>query len=235
MKLKKINKYTYPEEATENFDGANFHIRYCLSFLKKYLKGDILEVGAGRGSFTRNYYNDKINFLILTERDKKNILDLNLKFKNNKRVKVKNIFIKNIKQKFDVILYFHVLEHIKNDLLEIKQATKKLKKNGILIILSPAHQKLYSNLDKIVGHFRRYQKDFFLQKFNELKLIRLRFLDTSGYFLYYLNKVFFKKDGYPSKFKIFIWDKIFTPISIIADFILGYKVGKCILAIYRKY
>ena len=101
--------------------------------------------------------------------------------------------------------------------------------------MSPAHQKLYSNLDKIVGHFRRYQKDFFLQKFNELKLIRLRFLDTSGYFLYYLNKVFFKKDGYPSKFKIFIWDKIFTPISIIADFILGYKVGKCILAIYRKY
>lgn len=235
MKLNKENKYTYPEEVTKIFDGANFHIRYCLSFLKKYLKGDLLEVGAGCGSFTRNYYNNKINSLILTERDKKNILDLNLKFKNDKRIKVKNIYIKNIKKKFDVILYLHVLEHIKNDLLEIKQATKKIKKNGILIIMSPAHQKMYSNLDKSVGHYRRYHKDFFLQKFNELKLIELRYLDSSGYILYYLNKVFFKKDDYPSKFKIFIWDKFFTPISIIADFILGYKVGKCILAIYKKY
>ena len=34
----------YPETATETFDNANFHIRYCLSFMKKYIKGDILEI-----------------------------------------------------------------------------------------------------------------------------------------------------------------------------------------------
>ena len=44
----------YPEIATERFDNANFHIKYCLSIIKKYIKGDILEVGAGCGSFTRN-------------------------------------------------------------------------------------------------------------------------------------------------------------------------------------
>ena len=55
MKLKNNNKYIYPEEVTENFHGANFHIRYCLSFLKKYLTGDILEVEAGCGSFARSY------------------------------------------------------------------------------------------------------------------------------------------------------------------------------------
>ena len=27
----------------------------------------------------------------------------------------------------------------------------------------PAHQKIYSNLDKEVGHFRRYEADFFKQ------------------------------------------------------------------------
>ena len=51
---------TYPSEATERFDSANFHIKYCLHFLKKYLSGNILEVGAGCGSFTKNYYNKKI-------------------------------------------------------------------------------------------------------------------------------------------------------------------------------
>jgi hypothetical protein len=55
-----------------------------------------------------------------------------------------------------------------------------------------------------------------------------------GYILYYLNKIFFKKENYPSKLKIFIWDKIFTPMSFIIDFITLYKFGKCILAIYKK-
>ena len=36
----------------------------------------------------------------------------------------------------------------------------KLKKNGYLIIMVPAHQKIYSNLDKEVGHFRRYEVNF---------------------------------------------------------------------------
>ena len=70
--MSKKNNYTYPEKITENFDTANFHIKYCLSFIKKYLRGDILEVGAGCGSFTRNYFSDRIDSLTLTEKDNLN-------------------------------------------------------------------------------------------------------------------------------------------------------------------
>ena len=59
----------YPKTATERFDDANFHIKYCLSTVKKYIKGDILEVGAGCGSFTRNYHNNDIKNITLTETD----------------------------------------------------------------------------------------------------------------------------------------------------------------------
>ena len=34
----------YPETATERFDNANFHIKYCLSIIKKYIKGDVLKL-----------------------------------------------------------------------------------------------------------------------------------------------------------------------------------------------
>ena len=44
-----------------------------------------------------------------------------------------------------------------------------------------------------------------------------------GYFLYYLNKFFFKNEVYPSKLKIFIWDKLFTPLTVIADFLFRAK------------
>ena len=224
----------YPEVVTERFDNANFHINYCLKFIKKYIKGNVLEVGAGCGSFTRNYINQKIHSITLTELDDKNILDLKKSFASNSRVRITKNSIYNIKQKFDTIIYLHVLEHIKNDKEEIEEASKKLNQNGTLIIMVPAHQKIYSNLDKAVGHFRRYEKEFFKRDFNQLKIFNIKFLDSMGYFLYYLNKLFFKKEVYPSKLKIFIWDKLFTPLSIVADFIFRYKFGKCILAIYKK-
>ena len=225
---------TYPKVVTERFDNANFHINYCLKFIKKYLKGDILEVGAGCGSFTKNYLNKSINSVTLTELDKKNILDLKKKFKKNTNIKILNKTIEEVNEKFDSIIYLHVLEHIKNDEQEILNATKRLNKNGFLIIMVPAHQKIYSNLDRAVGHFRRYEIEFFNKNFKSLKKINIKFLDTMGYFLYLFNKFFFKKEVYPSKFKIFIWDKIFTPLTIIVDFIFRYRFGKCILVIYKK-
>jgi phospholipid N-methyltransferase len=224
----------YPKVVTERFDNANFHINYCLKFINKYLRGNILEVGAGCGSFTKNYFNKNLKSVTLTEADETNFFNLKKKFSSNKKIKISKKGIKQIEGKFDTIIYLHVLEHIKNDLNEIKEATKKLNKNGHLVIMVPAHKKIYGNLDKAVGHFRRYEISFFKKGFKSLEKINIKFLDTLGYFLYYLNKLIFKKEVYPSKIKIFIWDKVFTPLTVLIDFIFGYKYGKCILAIYRK-
>jgi SAM-dependent methyltransferase len=224
----------YPEIVTERFNGANFHINYCLKFINKYLTGSILEVGAGCGSFTKHYLNKKITSITLTELDQTNILNLNKNFDSYTNIKIIKKKINEIDEKFDAIIYLHVLEHIKDDQNEIYEASKRLKNNGILIIMVPAHQKMYSNLDKAVGHFRRYEIDFFKKKFKFLELSNIKFLDSMGYLLYYLNKLFFKKEVFPSKLKIFIWDKLFTPVSIIVDFVFRYKFGKCILAVYKK-
>lgn len=132
-------------------------------------------------------------------------------------------------------MYLNVLEHIRDDKKEIIIALSKLKKNGYLIVLVPAHNNLYSNFDKAVGHFRRYEISFFHSlKFNNAKVIKCYFLDSVGYFLYFLNKLFFKKETYPSYFKIFLWDRIFTPISVFLDSILLKKFGKNILYVLKK-
>ena len=184
--------------------------------------------------FTRNYFSDRIDSLTLTEKDNLNYIELSKKYRENSKVKVYKEPINNLKQKYDVILYLHVLEQIKDDNKEVEEAIHKLNENGFLIIMVPAHQKMYSNLDKVVGHYRRYDINFFQKEINSTKLVNLKFLDSTGYFLYKINNLIFKKEKFPSKLKIFIWDKLFTPLSIIIDFILMYKFGKCILAIYKK-
>ena len=224
----------YPHTATERFDDAKLWINYIIKITKIYIGKNSLEVGAGCGSFTKSYINF-IEKLTLTEADNRNFKDLKEKFSDYKNIKIiKSDNVKKIKGSFDTIIYFNVLEHIKKDNVEIANAAKKLKKNGYLIFLVPAHQSLYGNLDKIAGHHKRYDINFFNKKRVNLKIIVNKYLDSLGYFLYFFNRSFFKKEIYPSKFKIFLWDKIFVPITIIVDFFIFYKFGKNILCIYKK-
>jgi SAM-dependent methyltransferase len=222
----------YQGKELENFDLASFWRKYIYFQIKSFLRNDILEVGAGIGSFTK-HYKDSFNRITLIEPDKYNFKKLKKNIKD-KNIKILNTSIKKTRKKFNCILYMNVMEHIKNDEKEINLALDKLYKNGFLIILVPAHQKLYTAFDKAVGHYRRYSANFFEKNFKNSILKKLIFLDFFGYFLYFFNNLFFKKKIYPSKFKILIWDKIFTPISIIVDFLIIYKFGKNILCVYQK-
>ena len=51
-------KENYPQIALERFDNANLWIKYIILQIKKYLKDNIVEVGAGCGSFTSSYMNN---------------------------------------------------------------------------------------------------------------------------------------------------------------------------------
>ena len=224
----------YPEIALERFDKANLWIKYVIFKIRKFLKDDVLEVGAGCGSFTQSYMKN-FNSITLTDMDNNSYNLLKKNFINEKNVNVIKSQIKQIDKKFNTILYFNILEHVKEDKLEIKTALEKLNNKGYLIILVPAHQKIYSKLDKAVGHYKRYDMDFFKKnRFENSKIVKLYFLDVFGYLLYYANKIFFKEETYPSNWKIFIWDKIFTPITIILDALIGYRFGKNIMCIIRK-
>ena len=224
----------YPRTATERFDKADIWIKYVVFKIKNYIKGNVVEIGAGCGSFSRQYLKYGESKITLNDADKDNIRDLKEKSSNEDKVNVTEKNLKDLNEKFDTIIYFNVLEHIKEDDAEIKLSLEKLNTGGHLIILVPAHQKLYGNLDKAVGHYRRYDIDYFKKKFLNSELVYLSHIDTLGYFLYFLNKIFFKKEVFPTKLKIFLWDKLFTPATILVDFILRYKYGKNILCIYKK-
>ena len=224
----------YPGKELENFDLATIWRKYIYFLIKKYIKGSVLEVGAGIGSFTNNYSSLENNSITLTEIDNNNYKILKERFKNRNYFFYQSV-TKELKGKFNTIMYLNVLEHIEKDTVEINDALEKLDDNGYLIILVPAHNKLYSKFDEAVGHFKRYEIDYFNKlKLNNAVIEKTFFLDCMGYLLYYINGVFFKEDVYPSKLKILIWDKIFTPITFFLDKILNYKFGKNLLCVIKK-
>jgi len=224
----------YPGKELENFDKAYFWRNYVHLCIKKFIGKKILEIGAGIGSFAKTYIRDDLN-VTLSEIDDSNYQALKKIFSSQKNVKVENKLISQFSETFDTILYSSVLEHIQDDKREILNAIEKLTNGGHLIICVPAHNYMYSNFDKEIGHFRRYEMNFF----DKLDLINANvkkrfFIDSFGQLIYFLNKLIFSKEVYPSKLKIFFWDKIFVPITYIIDFFLFYKFGKNIICIIQK-
>jgi len=109
-----------------------------------------------------------------------------------------------------------------------------LKKNGYLIISVPAYQAFYSEFDKSVGHFKRYnKKDFFqFEKKTKLKIEKLAYYDSMGFLFLVLNKILSLKQT-NLKNKIFLWN-LLIPLSKLIDFLTFNKFGKSLLCVFKK-
>ena len=216
----------------DHFDSASNFREYQISLIKKFIKGKFIEVGAGKGGLVP-FYKNLAKEITLLEPEKKLYKVLKKKY-ISKKIKIKNQTIKSINKKFDTIIYYDVLEHIKNDLGEIKNAKKKLSKQGCLIFSVPAYQSFYSSFDKYVGHYRRYNKKNFikLNKKAGLKIEKLVYYDSIGFLFLVLNKIFSIKQT-NLKNKIYIWN-LLMPISKIIDFLTFNKFGKSLLCVFRK-
>ena len=227
-----MKKIQYKGFELDHFDSASNFRKYQISLITKFIKGKFLEVGAGKGGLIP-FYKKLVKDITIIEPEKKlfNILKKNYL---NKKIKIKNQTIKSIKEKYDTIIYYDVLEHIKNDLNEIKFATKKLNKNGYLIFSVPAYQTFYSSFDKSVGHHKRYNKQDFLEleKKTGLKIEKLAYYDSMGFLFLVLNKVFFLKQN-NLKNKIYLWN-LLMPVSKIIDFFTFNIFGKSLLCVFKK-
>ena len=227
-----MKKIHYDGFELDHFDSASNFRKYQILLINKFIKGKFLEVGAGKGGLIP-FYKKLLKDITIIEPEKKLFKLLKKKYLN-KKIKIKNQTINNIVRKYNTIIYYDVLEHIKNDLQEVTSAEKRLKKNGHLIFSVPAYQFFYSSFDKSVGHFKRYNKQDFikLEKKTGLKIKKLAYYDSMGFFFLVLNKIFSLKQT-NLKNEIYLWNFL-MPISRFIDFFTFNKFGKSLLCVFKK-
>jgi len=83
-------------------------------------------------------------------------------------------------ESFDFVSALDVLEHIKDDELAMSEMSRILKKNGIAVITVPHRMKYYTNQDRIIGHYRRYDTDQIISNFNKFNLRNLKTFGVYG-------------------------------------------------------
>ncbi|MCK9637755.1 MAG: class I SAM-dependent methyltransferase [Methylobacter tundripaludum] len=87
-----------------------------------------------------------------------------------------------VDHKFDVMLLADVLEHIEDDHAAMQWVADHLKPGGLAFITVPAHMHLWSEMDEVVHHFRRYSKNALLDTVNsKLTIEKLSFYNAILY------------------------------------------------------
>ena len=211
---------------------------YWFSIISPLIGQSVLEVGAGIGTTAKLFSDAKVKKWIAIEPDLSLVNRIKkdfeyTKYPNNFEIHAKTSKSFSSKYKFDTILYIDVLEHIKDDKDELDIISKLLIPGGRIIILSPAHNFLYSPFDLSIGHFRRYnRKSLLAVKPKGFKVEKIYYLDSVGMLASLGNKLFLKSK-LPSTRQIQFWDKGLIPISCILDRLVLHMIGKTIIGVFQ--
>jgi SAM-dependent methyltransferase len=234
-----MSNLSYQGSELELFEKAENWKAYYRNLIKDYLGQEVLEVGAGIGATTRMLCSRKQTRWLCLEPDPamadrlKSLIDTH-ELPSNSQVKIGVVADLQPQEMFDTIIYIDVLEHIENDREELKTTCAHLKPGGFLVVLSPAHQSLYTPFDEAIGHHRRYNKQTLSAVIPEsLERIELKYLDSVGAIASLGNR-FVLRSNLPSARQLAVWDKLMIPLSRVVDPLLGYRAGKSIIGVWRK-
>ena len=231
-------KYVYSgKKELENSDKflKNYNSEVVKLFFNHFeSKGSkILDFGAGIGTLSTLY--EKMSGI------KPACVEIDLenrKFLKSKGFLVfKSIF--NSKSNFDAVFSSNVLEHIENDQKTLDDIYKKLNKDGLLFLFLPAFEILYSDMDKKVGHFRRYSMQDIKKKLEKakFKIVSSSYLDSLGFFASFAMKIigYNENKGIGSPKSLKFYDKYIIPISFFLDRIgLRFFFGKNLILLAKK-
>src|SRR3989339_1038841 len=138
-------------------------LKWMAEVVKPYIGNNVLEIGAGIGNMTK-YFIPRKKYVV-SDINNDYLEYLKNYVKNKPYVDVKRVDLSSqndfvsIKGAFDTVICLNVLEHIEDDGAALKNIYSSLSVGGRAIILVPQGEWLYSSLDEVVGHTRRYSPE----------------------------------------------------------------------------
>ena len=220
------------------FAAATNWKQYWRSHIVPFVGGDVAEVGAGVGSNTELLCNsDRVRQWTCLEPDPRLANRLREALRGGAgRCAIVVGTLEDVADddRFDSVVYIDVLEHIEDDRAELRRAAAHLRPGGALVVLSPAHQWLFTPFDAAIGHYRRYTKRSLAAAMPPgLRVQQLIYLDSVGLLASTANRLFLRSAS-PTPAQIRLWDRVLVTGSKVLDPLLGHSVGKSVLGIWRK-
>jgi SAM-dependent methyltransferase len=197
----------------ENLDGAKNYADWIFHLAEPHLRGRVLEVGAGHGTFTPRLAGSG-RTVVATELSERSFDLLTKRFVDREDIEViyGSINVATEKGPYDAAVLFNVLEHIDEDEVALRELVDALDPGGRLVLWVPALPALYSDFDRRIGHFRRYRMAELRSKIDAagMRIEEMRYVNSAGA-LAWLVRARLLRGTPTSKASVAVFDRYAVP------------------------
>jgi ubiquinone/menaquinone biosynthesis C-methylase UbiE len=248
--MEKIDKYVHGMDWGKNeisFNDFKNYRKYQYDLIKDYIGNNIIEVGTGDRSFTKEIFDHNHNIeRIYSIEPSETLFKLNNdKYNFPGLVQFDCIDLFDLTEKagiFDTAIFIHVLEHIEQDKKALNTIYNFIEPGGFVLIEVPALPGLFSVHDEVLGHYRRYNKRMIksIVDIDKYEIVKLWYQDPIGVLgsLYFFKwkKIKMKTDqGFNlAKIQGGIYDKYVIPFEKHLEKFITFPFGLSLTAILRK-
>ena len=217
---------------------ARNYYEWILSFFAPHMGRQIIEVGAGTGTFTDHLLKRAPDAEIVAIEPAANLFPLLARrHAGNPRVRTIHGSLEEnaASLRGDTIVLANVLEHIENDEEYLRLLNAILRPGGHLLLFVPAIRWLYGSLDKEFEHFRRYEKPELRKKLGEsgFQVKTIRYMNLPGVASWFIaGRVLRRRTLSASDVRLY--DRLVVPWCSKIERLWEPPVGQSLLAIASK-
>jgi SAM-dependent methyltransferase len=161
-------------------DSAPNHLTWIADLCDPYLGERVLDLGAGTGALTERFAPGRE--VVAVELADWCLDELQRRFAGHPSVTVRRGDARALTdmEPFDSVVMINVLEHLRDDVLVLRDVRRLLRAGGRVVIYVPAFNGLYGTFDARVGHYRRYAKWRMRAVFEHagLRLVTMRYTNA---------------------------------------------------------
>ena len=223
LKYRFTSKYADPGKvALDALEQAPRFNRWMYRRIHPHLGSCIAELGSGRGNLSK-LLKQHANLLVTDNREEY-LDELRARWGHLPNVRVERLDLLRaedyaVLREFpvDTVVCLNVLEHIQDDLSVLRRLCQVLPAGCKLVFLVPFNPKLYSRLDREVGHFRRYRQAELEEKMRAAGLqVECQFyFNKAGVLAWWLSNTFLGR-RYLTPWQVKLYDFL-TPLFRLLD------------------
>ncbi|MBK5333053.1 MAG: class I SAM-dependent methyltransferase [Ilumatobacteraceae bacterium] len=219
----------------EELEQAKNYSAWVLQMIAPHISGRILEVGAGRGTYST--YFAEHGHLTALEPSEVNSVALRERLKDypNASVITAELAGTAAPGSYDTVVLLNVLEHIADDRQALGDIYAALAPGGKMVLWVPAFESLYGKFDHEIGHYRRYRHNQLLALVHKVgfQKVSAKYTNMLGFFAWWLVVRVLGRAPTSGRLAL-IYDRYFIPVISRVERFVRPPIGQSLLVIAQR-